>query len=759
MSDELRETFFLECQELLEALEAGLLDLSNGEADDVDETIAAVFRAVHSVKGGAGAFALDKLVRLAHKFETALDGAREKRLDLTPDVMKLFLLSADALNDRVRAEQVGDTPDETREADIIGQLSSIIGEEAEDGEDQSASGGFEPMALDFGSEMDIGGDSPAPATGDAAQMAPAALVEEEPAAEGFILLIEASASFYHRGGDVTLLLRALSVLGEVQTTCDADALPPIDLLNPLEPALRWRVHLRQDVSEAAIREIFEFAVDDCEIEIHSAPQPGDEAATADNPSDPAETASPVAPASETAEMTAPPPDDAAPLAGPPPGGAPTVSPFGAAGEQQVAVAADPQSKSAATPDSKTKAVAEPPKQTIRVDLDRIEQLINLVGELVINQAMLAQRMGETDLVQDQAIADGLDEFRLLTRDIQESVMAIRAQPVKPLFQRMARIVREAAHATGKDVRLVTSGEWTEVDKTIVERLSDPLTHMIRNAVDHGLESGDVRENAGKPEQGVVTLSASHRSGRIIIDVADDGAGINREKVRSIAVSKGLLAADAQPTEAEIDNLLFAPGFSTSAEVSDLSGRGVGMDVVKKAIQALGGRTSITSAPGRGSTFSISLPLTLAVLDGIVVSFADQTAVLPLSNVIETLRPSSSDIKRVGGGAHVVLVRGAPLPVIDVGDQLGFRRRLDELDDKVFIIVENHESDPHALVVDDIHDQRQVVIKGLEANYGETRGVSAATILGDGRIALILDVDVLVEDARSAPQAATLAMTG
>ncbi|MEO1612228.1 MAG: chemotaxis protein CheA, partial [Pseudomonadota bacterium] len=383
----------------------------------------------------------------------------------------------------------------------------------------------------------------------------------------------------------------------------------------------------------------------------------------------------------------------------------------------------------------------------------------LVGELVINQAMLAQRMDGLDMPHDQAIIDGLDEFRLLTRDIQESVMAIRAQPVKPLFQRMARIVREAATATGKEVRLATSGEWTEVDKTIVERLSDPLTHMIRNAVDHGLESADQRLANGKPSEGVVTLAAAHRSGRIVIEVGDDGGGINRKKVFDVAVSKGILPADAAPTDAEIDNLLFAPGFSTASQVSDLSGRGVGMDVVKKAIQALGGRTSIASKPGAGTTFSISLPLTLAVLDGIVVSIAEQTAVLPLSNIVETLRAEMLEVKQVGGGSRVVLVRGVSIPVVDIGVELGFREPLSSLDEKVFIIVENHEGDAHAMVVDQIIDQRQVVIKGLEANYGETKGVSAATILGDGRIALILDVDVLVEDARDGKAALTFAMTG
>lgn len=400
-----------------------------------------------------------------------------------------------------------------------------------------------------------------------------------------------------------------------------------------------------------------------------------------------------------------------------------------------------------------------PKQTIRVDLDRVEQLINLVGELVINQAMLAQRLDGVDMPHDQAIIDGLDEFRLLTRDIQESVMAIRAQPVKPLFQRMARIVREAAQATGKEVRLSTSGEWTEVDKTIVERLSDPLTHMIRNAVDHGLENGEERIAAGKPSEGVVTLAAAHRSGRIVIEVGDDGGGINRKKVLGVAIQKGIVPADANLSDAEIDSLLFAPGFSTATEVSDLSGRGVGMDVVKKAIQALGGRTSISSRPGFGTTFSISLPLTLAVLDGIVVNIAEQTAVLPLSNIVETLRSETLEVKSVGSDSKVVLVRGVSVPVIDIGVELGFREPLTTLEDKVFVIVENHEGDTHAMVVDQIIDQRQVVIKGLEANYGETKGVSAATILGDGRIALILDVDVLVEDSRNLNTPLAMAMTG
>uniref|UniRef100_UPI003F6F955F chemotaxis protein CheA n=1 Tax=Thioclava electrotropha TaxID=1549850 RepID=UPI003F6F955F len=284
---------------------------------------------------------------------------------------------------------------------------------------------------------------------------------------------------------------------------------------------------------------------------------------------------------------------------------------------------------------------------MRVDIERIDRLVNLVGELVINQAMLAQSVAEAGLPPNSAVNTGLEAFMMLTRDIQDSVMMIRAQPVKPLFQRMARIVREASSAIGKDVRLKTEGETTEVDKTVIERLADPLTHMIRNAVDHGLESPDMREAIGKPREGIVTLSAHHRSGRVVIEVSDDGGGIDRKKVFEKAIEKGLVTPDAQLSDNEIDNLLFLPGFSTADQVSALSGRGVGMDVVKSSIQSLGGRISITSEPGKGSCFSISLPLTLAVLDGMVVNVAGETLVVPLSSILETATLTSEDIRALG----------------------------------------------------------------------------------------------------------------
>ena len=383
-----------------------------------------------------------------------------------------------------------------------------------------------------------------------------------------------------------------------------------------------------------------------------------------------------------------------------------------------------------------------PAATIRVDLERVDRLIDLVGELVINQAVLAQRATESGLARNTDVAMGLDDLEQLTREIQDSVMAIRAQPVKSVFQRMPRLVREVAAAVGKDVRLVTEGENTEVDKTVIEKLSDPITHMIRNAIDHGLESSEKRVAAGKPAEGQVKLAAFHRSGRIVIEVSDDGAGINRPRVKDIAISKGLVDPAAQLSDDETDNLIFLPGFSTASAVSDISGRGVGMDVVKRSLQTLGGRISINSTPGKGSTFTMSLPLTLAVLDGMVVSAAGQTLIAPLSTIIETLQPKASEVRPIGPAAWLMSIRDSFVPLIDVGMALGYRTEPVDPANCVALLVEEGATRA-ALLVDAIQGQRQVVIKSLEANYRHVVGIAAATILGDGRVALILDVDAIM----------------
>ena len=549
-------------------------------------------------------------------------------------------------------------------------------------------------------------------------------------------------ALYANGNETSFLLRALTDLGSVETECDYSEVPTLDELDPEGSYLEWRINVTTEFDEPQVREVFDFVESDCDLEItrgdstttsvaeqeHTSIEPEKEQAQTEE-----EAFASEEPVAEKVSVKAAPVSPISQPAGAPQG-----------------------DKNTATGDK-----ASGPKATIRVDLDRVDRLINLVGELVINQAMVSQCVEEAGLAANSSVATGLDEFNQLTREIQESVMAIRAQPVKSLFQRMSRIVREAANATGKTVRLVTDGESTEVDKTVIERLADPLTHMIRNAVDHGLEKPEDRTAKGKPEEGVIRLTAAHRSGRVVIDIVDDGAGINRERVKQIAIDKGLISADAVLSDSEVDNLLFMPGFSTAKEVSNLSGRGVGMDVVKRAIQALGGRIAIFSTPGKGSTFSISLPLTLAVLDGMVVRVADQTFVAPLSAIVETFKPEPSSIHTVGDGSDVVSVRGSFVPIVDVGATLGFRESLENYQNKVILLVENANGVRSALIVDSIQDQRQVVIKGLEDNYGHVPDIAAATILGDGRIALILDTDALITSpaTKAGSPEAELALAG
>jgi two-component system chemotaxis sensor kinase CheA len=388
--------------------------------------------------------------------------------------------------------------------------------------------------------------------------------------------------------------------------------------------------------------------------------------------------------------------------------------------------------------------------TIRVDLDRVDRMIDLVGELVINEAMLSQRVLEAGLQRGSGVAVALEELEHLTREIQDSVMAIRAQPVRSVFQRMPRLVREVAAQTGKQVRLQTEGEGTEVDRTVIERIADPLTHMIRNAIDHGLETPAGRVAAGKPVEGVVRLTALHRSGRIVVEVADDGAGINRARVKAKAVENGLVAADATLSDDEIDNLIFLPGFSTASAVSDISGRGVGMDVVRRSVQALGGRISIASRPGLGSTFTLSLPLTLAVLDGMVVSVAGHTLIIPLGAIVETLKPRAEDVHPLDATVRVLALRGGYVPMVDVAMALGYSRNPVVPSQSVALLVEGEGGTRAVLLVDEIHGQRQVVIKSLEANYRAVPGIAAATVMGDGRVALILDVDAVVSASCADP---------
>ena len=723
----IKQTFFQECEEQLTEMEEGLLMIEREEGDL--ETINAVFRAVHSIKGGAGAFGLDDLVRFAHTFETTLDGMRSGKLEITPQVVKLMLRSADVLSDLVRISRDGGEMDATRVAQMTEELSKAGGMAPAPAVQPApaADFSFEPVAAGGdGAGVDEFGFAPVQISFDT-------LISDDVAtgAHRFEISFTPRPELYSKANDALRLLRELGRLGDMEVACDLSALPPLDEIDPEGAYLTWKIDLSTDADEKSVREIFEFVEFDCDLSIDVNVIGMDE----ESASQTVEAILAQVAAEEAAQSEAVPALAIEPVSAPiEPAAAPEPAP-------KTPVAANQQSQPAAQS-------AQQPGATIRVDLDRVDRLIDLVGELVINQSMLAQRVTEAGIARLSDVAVGLDDLEHLTREIQDSVMAIRAQPVRPIFQRMSRVVREVADMTGKSVRLVTEGENCEVDKTVIERLADPLTHMIRNAIDHGLEKPEDRVKAGKPEQGVVKMVAAHRSGRVVIEVSDDGAGINRAKVREIAVNKGIIDADAPLTDAEIDDLIFAPGFSTAATISDVSGRGVGMDVVRRSIQALGGRITISSRPGNGTTFSLSLPLTLAVLDGMVVTVAGQTLVVPLSAIVETLQPKAADVHGLGEKARVIAIRGSFIPLVDVGSVLSYRDEEADPLQGVAVMVETENQSQCALMVDGIIGQQQVVIKSLETNYGHVFGVAAATILGDGRVAVILDVDAIVAGSRS-----------
>ncbi|MGV8985789.1 MAG: chemotaxis protein CheA [Cypionkella sp.] len=719
MSNPILDTFYEETEELLESLAEGLQSMLGAAFDK--ETVNSVFRAVHSIKGGAGAFKLTDLVNFAHSFETVMDAVRSETLALTPPIMHTLMRSADCLADLVDAARSGRTVPEEVTAGFLTALQACLGEgeiEAVDVWDNfefaavmldlgpvetsalsDSGGGFEPVAVDTQSQTQI----------------------------GLQIVFRPHATLYTNGHEPALLFAALGELGQMTSKIDLSNLANWSGFDPADPRLSWSIDLRTDESETAVQEVFEFVHGLCDLTIKplmglTLSQPMDLQLTVPDWLEPL----------DTPELTA---IEPAQSFSSEPGALPRAAPKAHQG------AATPIAPKAKTDRNEDGSDAKAPKATLRVDLERVDRLINAVGELIINQAMIAQRLQDMTSTRDDDLVMHIEDYRLLARDIQEGVMAIRAQPVKSLFQRMSRIVREAADATGKMAELVTNGEATEVDKTVVERLADPLTHMIRNAVDHGLESRDARATAGKPPMGTIRLSASHRSGSVIITVKDDGAGLNRPKILEIARRKGLVAQDAELSDGEIDQLLFMAGFSTAATISNLSGRGVGLDVVRNAVQALGGRISIATTPGHGTEFTIMLPLTLAVMDGMVVTVGGQTLVVPITSIIETIRPLPSDLHRIGTDETLLSIRGRMIPVVDVARSLGFASQ-GTLNAPLLLLVESENLGECALVVDSVQDQRQVVIKSLESNFGSVPGVSAATVLGDGRIALILDPDAI-----------------
>lgn len=681
--DDILAIFYQECDEGLATAEQGLGALAGGSADA--EELNAVFRAVHSIKGGAGAFGLDALVAYAHCLETVLDHLRAGRLTITPDLVRLLQRSRDLLDDHVQSAQDGSPP--PHDAAIESELAALAADPRLGGTASEApvtpaveaddDFGFVPVSIDLD-----------------------ALDAPSADADWVVRFFPGPGALCH-GNEPVLLLRELDRLGTLSVTPDCSRLAPLEALDTGAALLGWTIRLPGATDEMAIRDIFDFVADDCELGISR---------------DVEAVAEPIA-----------------------------IMPEPVVDLPAIPAAAD------TTPREMTAHAAE--RATIRVDLDKVDQLVNLVGELVITQSMMVQRFKDLRL----DLREELDDLSNLTREMQDAVMSMRAQPVRTAFARVPRLLRDLEIETGKSVALDVTGETTEVDKTVVDRIGEPLVHLIRNAVDHGMETPAERLAAGKPAKGLIRLSAEHRSGRIVISVSDDGRGINRDKVRAKAIERGVIPADATLSDEDVDNLIFAPGFSTADTVSNISGRGVGLDVVRRNVASFGGRVALTSLPGEGSTFRLTLPLTLAVLDGMVVKAGDDTYVIPLANIVECIRPNANQVRSLGPGSELLELRGTHLPIVDLSTLLLGDAPKATASETAYVIVDCEHLGRAALRVDSIDDQRQVVIKSLEANFRAVAGLAGATILGDGKVALILDPESLIALSRQRPSAALPAL--
>lgn len=765
-NEEIRTIFFAECEEALASAERALT-ICKSQPDNMD-AVNDVFRSVHSIKGGAGAFGYTALQVYTHGFETLLSDVRDGILPMTEDLLSLLLRALDLLGDHVaRALEGSEAPDDSA---MIAQLAA-----AQQGGGAAAAAPAEAAAAPAPAEA-----APEPVVEAAPEASTATetssdvddllsfdldamlndiATEVAPSKPAWRVTMKPQASAMLNGGEPLLLLRELRSLGEGTVRLDTSALPDLDSFDPAGAYLAWDVTLPGDVERDAIEDVFGFSGDDLDVAIDSggvtpeaapsAPAPAVEAAQAPTPAPAA--AAPVAePVAEPAPAAAPPPPVAAPepvavRPAPTPAAAPVAAAPTAPAAAPVEAAAAPAEKTETPKPALVSsqpapaAPAAPVSQSVRIDLRKLDQLIDTVGEMMIAQAMLGQQMSTYGMRNSSELA----MLESLTRDVQERAMAIRAQPISTVFSRVPRLLRDLQASTGKNINLEVSGETTEIDKTIIERLGDPLTHLIRNAADHGIEDAATRTANGKSPDGTLKLSAEQRSGRILIRIEDDGRGIDQAKVLKKAVEKGLVAPDANLSADEINNLIFAPGFSTAETVSSISGRGVGMDVVRQNVKDLGGRITVKTEPGAGTSFILTLPLTLAIADGMTVTVGSQTLVLPLSHIVENLRPGEGEIHRLGNGRLMLKARDRFIPVVNIARALDLDGEINDPTEAVLIIVDTELAGQAALLVDSIVDQRQIVIKSLNANYRSVECVAGATILGDGRVALIVDVDGLV----------------
>ena len=684
------QVFFEEAGENLELMEQKLLELNVDAADD--EEMNAIFRCAHSVKGGAATFGFSDVAALTHQMETLLDKLRRHELNPTSAMVDVLLAAGDALKAQLAVHQ-GSASSAPDTSELLGRIRAM------------AEGQAAPAA--------------------APKAAPAPVAVESPTLKSMpvpkaqtraIELVVGPLEKPETADALSELFKEIEDLGTIE---------PLDGGRAADGMRRFRVVTT--TSDSELLDLFTFHVARELIQMR-ATDPGFGFFPENAGAPPEES-----PADPGYGFFEPLPDASPTEAAPAP-----VAAEETAAPAPVAVAAAP--KAAAKADAK---VASPDQATLRVSIEKVDQLINLVGELVITQAMLAQNSREGQL--NQQLLAGLTDLERNTRDLQEAVMSIRMIPMSMVFNRFPRMLRDLAAKLDKKVELVTQGEATELDKSLVEKITDPLTHLVRNSCDHGIELPADRIAKGKAEHGTITLSASHQGGSIVIEVRDDGRGLNRQKLLNKARERGIDAPDSM-TDQEVYALIFAPGFSTADQVTDVSGRGVGMDVVKKNIASLGGTVEIDSAEGYGMSVKVRLPLTLAIMDGMSIGVGDECYILPLASVVESFQVAPGMIKTIGGSGRVVEVRDEFMPVIDLERVFEVPRFDFEHVSNIMVVVEA-DGARVALLVDELLGQQQVVVKNLEANYRKVQDVSGATIMGDGRVALILDTGSLVRRTR------------
>ncbi|VAW94067.1 Signal transduction histidine kinase CheA [hydrothermal vent metagenome] len=655
------DTFYDESFEGLQIMENELLNLDVGAADS--ETINTIFRAAHSIKGGSGTFGLNAVADFTHVMETLLDEMRDGRRDVTQVAVDLLLASVDVLTNMLQALKDGDDLDHEKISSTHDNLEKLLhGEEITASEKKS----------DSTVTKSNSSKSPEIATS---------------TTDSWLVTFKPHENMLQTGNDPVRILSELSKLGKYNVEVDFSSLPKFNDLKTENCYLSWNITLSGEITEAAIKENFDWVDDECDLSIST----------------------------------------------------------GISSKPEEVVCAK-ENRTEATPNRRAgdRRTATKEAASIRVNIDKVDDLINMVGELVITQSMLSQ-LGSADSFDQSHIEkmrEGLTQLEQHTRELQESVMRIRMMPISFAFQRFPRLVHDLSQTFGKQIELKLSGENTELDKTVMEKIGDPLVHLVRNSLDHGIEAPDIREENGKPVTGTIELNAFHQGGNIVIEIIDDGAGLNKERILNKAIDKGLAKANDFLPDDQIYDMIFRPGFSTAEVVTDVSGRGVGMDVVRRNIRSLGGSIEVRSESGVGSKFTIRLPLTLAILDGQLVRVGGETYIVPLISIIESLQIKPELISGVTGAAEVYKLREEYIPIVRLYQMFDVVPENMNINEGLLVVVEA-ESKKIAILVDDLLGQQQVVIKSLETNFRKVDGLSGATILGDGTVALIIDITGLM----------------